>query len=219
MTTRPNEDADAILELLPWYVAGTLGPADVKRVEDALARQPELRASLRLIEEEQDEATALNESLGAPSGAAWARVLATTQAEPRKPPMATRLAAFLGLGREPNARRLAAIAAAAALVIVLQGATIMSLLPESGPTYRTASETPAHGEGANVLIAFAPEARLDQVTDWLQAHHAVVVDGPRGGFYRLRVGDKALGKDEMAALVAGLSATPLARTVLPASGQ
>jgi hypothetical protein len=35
--------------------------------------------------------------------------------------------------------------------------------------------------------------------------------------YRLRVGDKALGRDEMAALLAELAKAPIVRMVLPAN--
>ena len=70
-----------------------------------------------------------------------------------------------------------------------------------------------------MLVAFAPEARLDQVGQWLQERHATIVDGPRGGFYRLRVGDKPLSKAEMSALVAGLGTSPLVRAVLPANAR
>jgi hypothetical protein len=68
-------------------------------------------------------------------------------------------------------------------------------------------------------VAFAPEARLDQVGQWLQERHATIVDGPRGGFYRLRVGDKPLSKVEMSALVAELETSPLVRAVLPANAR
>ena len=92
------------------------------------------------------------------------------------------------------------------------------MLPGAGgPSYRTASESPSAAAGAAVLVAFAPEARLDQVGQWLQERHATIVDGPRGGFYRLRVGDKPLSKAEMSALVAELATSPLVRAVLPAN--
>ena len=223
MTTDRKEEIDAIEALLPWYAAGTLNPRDAKRVEEALARRPDLRASLEVVREDRDETIALNEALGAPSPAAWARVLAVAQAEPRKPSFKARLASLaglLGLGAEPHPRRLAWVAAAAAIVIALQAATIVSLLPAAkGPGYQTASESPAVAEGASVLVAFAPDARLDQVGAWLQQHHASIVEGPRSGLYRVRVGDKNLTKEQMAALIAELSASPLVRMVLPAAGE
>src|SRR5271163_4098717 len=138
MTPDPNDEIEA---LLPWHVAGTLDARDAKRVDEALAGRPDLSASLALIHEDRDETIALNERLGAPSGAVWARVMATAKAEPRKPRLSARLASLLGLGAGGNPARLAWAAAAAAVVILLQGAAIVSLLPDTrGSSFRTASE-------------------------------------------------------------------------------
>jgi anti-sigma factor RsiW len=223
MTTDRKDQIDAIEDLLPWYAAGTLDPLDARRVEEELARRPELRASLDLVREDRDETIALNEALGAPGGAAWLRVLAAVRAEPRKPTLKARLmslAGLVGLGAEPQPRRLAWAGAAAAIVIALQATAILSLLPAAkGPGYHVASEAGAPAGGASVLVAFAPDARLDQVGAWLQQHHASIVEGPRGGLYRLRVGDKSLTRDETAALAAELAATPLVRMALPATGE
>jgi len=217
-----RDEIDAIEELLPWYAAGRLGPADARRVEEALARVPELRASLRLVQEDRDETIALNEGLGAPGGGgAWARVLAVTEAEPRKPTFGSRvssLAGLVGLGAQPNRTRLAWVAAAAALML-LEGAAIISLLPPAGEApFRTAGAS-ASGQGAEVLVAFAPDARLDQVSAWLNAHHASIVEGPRGGLYRVRFGDKPMNPDETAALMREIRAVPIVTMVLPAKGQ
>jgi anti-sigma factor RsiW len=220
MTRNRKEEVDAIEALLPWYAAGTLDPREAKRVEEALARRPDLRASLEIAREDRDETIALNQALGAPGPAAWTRVLAAVQAEPRKPSLKARLAALVGLGAEPRPRRLAWAGAAAAIVIALQAATILSLLPAAkGPGYQTASQTSATPEGASVLVSFAPDARLDQVSLWLQQHHASIVEGPRGGLYRVRVGDKSLTKEQISTLAAELGATPLVRMVLPAAGE
>ncbi len=219
MTTDRGEDVDAIEALLPWYAAGTLDAQSAKRVEEALARRPDLQASLDLVGQDRDETIGLNESLGAPSPTAWARVLAAAQAEPRRSGLMARLAGLVGLGAEPKPTRLAWAGAAAALVIVLQAAAILALLPAAKePGYRTASEVAAAVGGANVFVSFAPEARLDQVGAWLQEHHATIVEGPRGGLYRVRVSDKSLTKDQISALIAELGATPLVRMVLPAAG-
>jgi anti-sigma-K factor RskA len=219
MTPDPEGQMDEIEALLPWYAAGTLDARDAKRVDEALADRPDLAASLALIKEDRDETIALNERLGAPSGAAWARVLATAKIEPRKIGLFARLGAVLGLGAGGNPTRLAWAAAAAAVVILLQAAAIVALLPDSrGASYRTASEAPPKAEGANVIVAFAPDARLEEVGAWLKEHDASIVEGPRGGgMYRLRVGDKVLKPDEMAALLAELGKAPVVRAVLPAN--
>jgi hypothetical protein len=219
--TQPEDEMDEIEALLPWYATGTLDARSARRVEDALAGRPDLGASLAVVHEYRDETVALNERLGAPSGAAWVRVLATAKAEPRKPGLLARLASFAGLGVGGNPTRLAWAGAAAAMVILLQAAAIVALLPEvKGPGYQTASESPAIVEGANVLVVFAPDARVDQVGAWLREHHASIVDGPRaGGMYRLRVGEKVPTAEEMAALLADLGKSPIVRMVLPTGGK
>ena len=216
-------EIDAIEELLPWYAAGTLDPVEAKRVEEELARRPELRASLDLVREDRDETIALNEALGAPSPAAWARVLAAAQAEPRKPTLKARLASLaglLGLGAEPQPRRLAWAGAAAAIVIALQAATILSLLPAPGGPAIRPRRRRARRPGARACSFHSRPTRGSIRSGlWLQQHHASIVEGPRAGMYRLRVGDKSLTKDQMSALVAELSASPLVRMALPATGE
>lgn len=221
MTRDPKDEMDEIEALLPWYAAGTLDERSARRVEDALARRPDLGASLAAAHEDRDETIALNERLGAPSGAVWARVLASAEAEPRKPGLLTRLASFAGIGAGGNPRRLAWAGAAAALVILLQATAIVALLPGvERPGFQTASESPGTVEGANVLVVFAPDARVDQVGAWLREHHASIVDGPRaGGTYRLRVGDKVPTAGEMTALLTDLGKSPTVLMVLPASGK
>jgi hypothetical protein len=215
-----------IEELLPWHAAGTLDAATAKRVEEALAREPGLRNSLRLAREDREETIALNEELGAPSGRAWARVLANANAEPRKPNLVARFAAlaeraasWLGAGATPRPRRLAWAGAAAVLVIALEAATILSLL-SGGPsqTYRTASQPSASTEGATLILAFAPEARAREIADLLRRRNASIVDGPRaGGLFRVRVGDKSMSRDEIEAVLASLRAEPIVLMALPGS--
>ena len=219
-----SDEIDEIEALLPWYVAGRLSVADIQRVEAALAQRTQLRASLQAIREDRDETILLNESLGAPKGDPLARVLDVVRAEPRRPTLAARLsalAAWIGFGPEPNRARLAfAFAgAAAAVVIMLQAAAIVALLPSQNAGYQTASAPAPASAGTELLIAFAPDARLDQVGAFLLEHRAVIVDGPRGGLYRVRIGDKALSKDETAALIKDLGTSPLIRMALPAGGR
>jgi anti-sigma-K factor RskA len=218
--TNPEEEPDAIEALLPWYAAGTLDASGRRRVEEALASRPELRASLRSIEEDRDATIALNESLGSPRAEVWTRVLAATASEPRRASRASRLASlagFLGLGATPMPRRLAWAGAAAAIVILIEGATILALLrSHSRDAYQTASAEPK--AGAEALIAFAPDARIDQISAFLAERGASIEEGPRGGMYRIRIGDKRLTRDGMTALLKSLSASPLVRTALPAGG-
>jgi anti-sigma factor RsiW len=82
-----------IEELLPWHAAGTLSRRDAQRVEEALARDPELARRYALVREELAETIHLNESLGAPSPRAMEKLFAAIDAEP-----ARRQAASLNFG-------------------------------------------------------------------------------------------------------------------------
>ena len=62
-----EQQASEIELLLPWHAAGTLNTRDARRVEEALAREPELARQYAVIREEYTGTIALNESLGAPS--------------------------------------------------------------------------------------------------------------------------------------------------------
>jgi hypothetical protein len=221
MTTNPNEERDAAEALIPWYATGMLEEPDRRQVEQALMRWPELRESLRLAEEEQAETIAANESLGAPSPRAWARVSAAIAAEPRRKSASVRLASslarLLGLGAEARPTRLAWVAAAAALVIVAEGGALLALAPwRGGATYQTATEKPK--EGTEVLIAFVPDARISDISAFLRDRHGSIAEGPRGGMYRVRFGDKRLSTEEKDALVKDLRALPIVRLALPGSG-
>jgi hypothetical protein len=211
-----DDEPDAIEALLPWYATGRLGEADRKRVEDAISLRPELRVSLRTIEEDRDETIALNEGLGAPRPEVITRILANLPPHPQRPSALSALAALIGVGNSP---RLLWAAAVAAIVIVLEGGAILALLPlrtGGGQTYQTASAPPQ--AGAEALVGFAPGATIDQISTFLKERHGSIAEGPRSGLYRIRFGDRRLGGDEMTALLKSLTASPLVRSALPAGG-
>ena len=115
----PQGDVEA---LLPWHAAGTLSRRDAQRVEEALARDPELARRYDLVREELGETIHLNETLGAPSARAMTELFAKIDAEPKR-----HAAPSLNLGARIrdffdslSPRTLAWSAGAAALAIVLQ---------------------------------------------------------------------------------------------------
>src|SRR5579863_2102964 len=80
--------------LLPWHAAGTLNARDARKVDDALARNPELARQYAVIREEYAGTIDLNESLGAPSSRAMQKLFAAIDAEPvRKPSASANIAA------------------------------------------------------------------------------------------------------------------------------
>jgi anti-sigma-K factor RskA len=212
-----SEDIDDIDALLPWYAAGVLSANERAKVEAALGERPELRASLAVIEEDRDETVALNEALGAPGPDVWARVLAGVQETPRKVGFLERVAAWFGPG-EARLAPLALAGAAAALVILLQAGAIVALLPSTQKaTGEFGAATSAIApQGADVLVAFSPQATIADVSAFLRGSGATVVSGPKpGGLYELRVGDKPLSKPELDTLLKTLANSPVVKLALP----
>lgn len=215
-----HDTPDDIELLLPWHATGTLSPRDARRVEDALARDPALARQYAAIRDEVSETIHLNESLGVPSSRAMQKLFANIDAEPARAPraklsLATRLGRFLA---SLSPRTLVYGASAAVILVVLQAGVIGAVLLKdlSGGSYQTASEQPAVASGASALVRFQPDARMADVNTLLGSYHAVIVDGPRAGTFRIQIGDKALSRDELARLLARLQAEKIVGFAAPA---
>src|ERR1700691_4130723 len=85
-----EQDPGEIEMLLPWHATGTLNSRDARRVDEALAGDPELAGQYVAIREEYAETIDLNESLGAPSARAMRKLFAAIDAEPARQPQASR---------------------------------------------------------------------------------------------------------------------------------
>jgi anti-sigma factor RsiW len=203
--TMQNEP-DEIETLLPWHAAGTLSPRDAKRVDDALARDPELAKRYALVREELGETIRANESLGAPSSRVMDTLFRKIEAEPKRRPRAAlnlsqRFSAFV---ESLSPRTLAWSATAAAVAIVLQAGFIAGVVANKGGTggYQTASAPSAVAQGSFVMARFAPQTSAADMTEFLTANNMTVAGGPLpGALYRLRASETKLGKEELAALV------------------
>src|SRR5450432_4124047 len=128
--------------LLPWHAAGTLNPRDARRLEEALAHDPELARQYAAIREEYAETIHLNESLGAPSARAMQKLFAAIDAEPARNPsgslnISARISEFFA---SLSPRTLATTAAVGALALLLQAGLIGAVLVQhqSAP-FQTAS--------------------------------------------------------------------------------
>ena len=216
MTTKDKAPQPADIEaLLPWHAAGTLSRRDAERVETALAHDPELARRYALVRDELAETIHLNETLGAPSARAMERLMAAIEAEaPAAKPafkldLGGRIAEWLS-GFSP--RTLAWSATAGALAIMLQAGLIAGMfVGETGGKrgFETASFQPKApvADGSYALIGFAPQASAADVTRFLEASKASVVDGPRaGGLYKVRVAATALPKEQLAEIVKKMQA-------------
>ena len=211
-----DQEPGEIEMLLPWHAAGTLNARDVRRVDEALARDPELARQYAVIREEYAETIHLNESLGAPSARAMQKLFAAIDAEPSRSPskalaISARLSEFFA---SLSPRTLAWSASLGAVALLLQAGVIGAVLMKNQNGFQTASlslnepGTRALGQEAppRALVRFAPEARVADITALLDSYQASIVDGAKGGLFRLQFGNKAMGKDEVAGLLTKLQA-------------
>jgi hypothetical protein len=202
--------------LLPWHAAGTLSARDTRRVDEALARDPELARQYAAIREEYAETIGLNESLGAPSARAMQKLFAAIDGEPLRQPSAwfrfsARVSEFFA---RLSPRTLAWSASLGALALLLQAGVIGAVLVKNqNASYQTASlsandaitrELGAAAAPPRALVRFTPEARVADITALLDNYQASIVDGAKGGMFRLQFGNKAMTKDEVAGLIGKL---------------
>src|SRR3954463_16376523 len=206
--------------LLPWHAAGTLNPRDARRVDEALARDPELAKQYAAIRGEYAETISLNESLGAPSARAMQKLFAAIDAEPvRKPSLSVSLSARVSeFFARLSPRTLAWSAGVGAVALLLQAGVIGAVLmrnqtasfqtaslslnePSSAPITRDLASSAAP---TRALVRFAPEARIADITALLDNYQATIIDGSNGGVFRVQFSNRTMTKDEIAGLISRL---------------
>jgi hypothetical protein len=210
-----DKEREDLESLLPWHAAGTLNRRDAERVEKALANDRELLRHFNLAREELNETIHLNETLGAPSTRAMEKLFAAIEAEPARKPkvsfnLAGRLAAFVA---SFSPRTLAMAGAVGALAIVLQAGVIATGLIRHEAGTEVASKPTVSGtelasadvsDGTLAAIRFAPKADVADITNFLIANKASIVDGPKsGGVYVIRLPATGQTKDD---LITGMNA-------------
>ncbi|HEY2229765.1 MAG TPA: hypothetical protein VGI22_18910 [Xanthobacteraceae bacterium] len=205
-----DKEREDLETLLPWHAAGTLNRRDAERVEKALASDRELLRRFNLAREELNETIHLNETLGAPSARAMEKLFAAIDAEPvRKPsPMsklsfdlAGRLSSFVA---SFSPRTLAMAGAVGALAIVLQAGIITTgLIKHEAGTEVAKQDTNTSlasaevSDGTLAAVRFAPKADASQITAFLLANKASMIDGPiSGGFYTIRLPESGKAKED-----------------------
>jgi anti-sigma factor RsiW len=219
------EEPSEIEMLLPWHAAGTLNVRDARRVEEALARDPELARQYAVIREEYAETISLNETLGAPSARAMQKLFAAIDAEPAVKPhfsLSSRVSAFFG---SLSPRTLAWSASFGALALVLQAGVIGAVLFHNQPsTYQTASlstnepitrDLGAASAAPRALVRFAPDAKVSDITALLDHYQASIIDGARGGLFRLQFGTRSMTRDEVANLMNRLQSEKIVSLAVP----
>jgi hypothetical protein len=195
--------------LLPWHAAGTLSRRDADRVEQALAGDRELARRYDLVREELAETIHLNETLGAPSARAMEKLFAAIDAEEARAPrhqrpfdLGSRVSEFLS---KLTPRALAWSATAAVAAILVQAAVIATVMVKEpgAPGGPGLASAPSEG-GSFAVVRFAPQATANDITNFLGAYKATLVEGPLnmgGQLYRIRLSETKLPKDEVGKIV------------------
>src|SRR5437588_3861897 len=197
--------------LLQWHAEGTLNARDARRVDEALARDPELARQYAVIREEYAETIHLNESLGAPSARAMQKLFAAIDGEPARKPSVSRniSAGIAGFFASLSPRTLAWSASLGAVALLLQAGIIGAVLMKTQTsTFQTASLstgapiTRELGAAApsRALVRFTPEARVADITALLDNYQASIIGDAKGGMFRLQF-DKAMSRDELTSLL------------------
>lgn len=224
-----DQEPSEIEMLLPFHAAGTLNARDTRRVDEALASDPELAKQYAVIQEEYAETIHLNESLGAPSARAMQKLFAAIDGEPvRKPSLSTNLSARISeFFARLSPRTLAWSASLGAVALLLQAGVIGAVLMKNQAKFETASvsaKEPSSAPltrdlGASVptraLVRFRPEARIADITALLENYQASILDGAKGGMFRLQFGSRALGKDEVTSLMGKLQGEKIVDLAVP----
>jgi hypothetical protein len=200
-----HQDLEA---LLPWHATGTLSRRDADRVEQALAGDRELARRYDLVREELAETIHLNETLGAPSARAMEKLFAAIDAEEARSPRRRR---SLDLGQRISEllsgfapRTLAWAAAVAVLAILAQAAIIAGVVLREDGAATGPKLASAVSRGSFAVIRFSPQATADEITKFLGAYKATLVEGPLkagGGLYRIRLAESQLPPGDVGKIV------------------
>ena len=224
-----DQEPSEIEMLLPFHAAGTLNARDTRRVDEALASDPALAKQYAVIQEEYAETIHLNESLGAPSARAMQKLFAAIDGEPvRKPSLSTSVSAQIAVFfAKLSPRTLAWSASLGAVALLLQAGVIGAVLMKNQTaSFQTASlslnqtAAPITRELSaavppRALVRFAPDARIADITALLDNYQASIVDGAKGGMFRVQFGNRALGKDEVASLMSKLQGEKIVNLAVP----
>ncbi|MDB5619169.1 hypothetical protein [Tardiphaga sp.] len=235
--TVQDQQPGEIEALLPWHAAGTLNARDTRRVDEALAKDPELALQYEAIREEYAETILLNESLGAPSSRAMQKLFTAIDAEPARGGRSSfnassRLSRFFA-GLSP--RTLMASAAVGALALLLQAGVIGSIVMQQrgevafdtaatkapaqpgAPAIVTRSIAPDSSTtvqtGPRVLVRFTPAAKVSDITALLDTYQATIVDGGKAGLFRLQLGHLPMTKEQVDGWIGRLSSEKIVSSV------
>jgi anti-sigma factor RsiW len=210
-TKHESARRDEVEMMLPFYVTGQLDHAEANEIDEYLKHHPDVARQLDLIRAERESTAAGNAIYASRPARSFDRVAAMIGRTPAQP------ARSAGWGLDwirrlfamPSSPTLGFVGAAAAIVILLQAATIGTLVVAQ----YTGIFTGASGgngtvdAGTTVVVRFADDASAAAIADVLSGLGVKIIDGPRGGrLFTVRIGPKTMNESERERLIAALKA-------------
>lgn len=208
MSTLDVKEREEISQLLPWYANGTLGREDSERVEAALDVDDQLRAEFDLVLDDQIATIDVVSEEPVPASMEQRFKVALNQVQTQelkdldpsigqdKPGVVERV-----IGMLFPTRAVAYMAVAAALLLVVQSGTIVSLISNdpAGGQFQTASGPDKQSvAGVQFLVQFNEAAAVSDLSQFLSNNDGRIVSGPSAdNFYTLefsRGGDTSAQK-------------------------
>lgn len=207
----PRSTDEEIEMLLPFYVTGQLDRGDADKIDEYVSRRPVVARHLSLIRDERAGAVAANEAFAARPAGNFQRLATAIAVRPAQTArldgrLLDRIKRFFEM---PASHSRGWIGAAAALVIIVQGTAIATLVvTQYSPTFTAASGgREATGAGTFVVVRFADGATTSAVTEVLAGLDMAIVDGPKsGGLFTVRLGARDMKEAERDRAIADLKA-------------
>ena len=205
-----RDKRDEVEMMLPFYVTGQLDHADADEINEYLKHHPDVAGQLDLVRAERESTAASNAIYASRPARSFDRVAAMIGKAPAQPARAAGwgLDWIRRLFGMPSSPTLGFVGAAAAIVILLQAATIGTLVVAQYSGIFTQAGGPGTVDvGTTVVVRFADDAPAAAIADVLSGLGLKIVDGPRGGrLFTLRIGPKNMSEGERERLIAALKA-------------
>jgi len=205
-----TDKRDEVEMMLPFYVTGQLDHAEANEIDEYLKHHPDVARQLEFIRAERESTAASNAIYASRPARSFDRVAAMIGKTPAQP---TRAAGWgldwiKRLFAMPSSPTLGFVGAAAAIVILLQAATIGTLVvAQYSGIFSPAGGNETADVGTTVVVRFADDASAAAIADVLSGLGLKIVDGPRGGrLFTVRIGPKNMSEGERERLIAALKA-------------
>jgi anti-sigma factor RsiW len=202
---------DEVEMMLPFYVTGQLDQAEANEIDDYLERHPDVARQLEFIRAERESTVAGNAIYASRPAKSFDRVAAMIGKTPAKPAPAA--GSWLDLIKQlftmPSSPALGFVGAAAAIVILLQAATIGTLVVAQYPNIFTGASggNGTVDAGTTVVVQFSDNASAVAIADLLSGLGVKIIDGPSGGkLFTVRIGPKNMSEGDRERLIAALKA-------------